>query len=174
VSAGSDKFEPPKDRKRFRLVLDLDSAPGPTDLACRTAAPSDREALAALMLDACRGTIDYDGESLDDALREIDHVCSGSYGRFLSDCSFVFDGEAGLSSACLVTMLNEGKSDETPLLAFAMTRKQDQRRGLASALILRSVAALCGLGYSRLSLAVTADNTPARRLYEKLGFRPWG
>ena len=174
MSAGSDKFEPPKDRKRLRLVLDLDSAPGPIDLACRTAAPPDREALAALMLDAYRGTIDYDGESLDDALREIDHVCSGSYGRFLSDCSFVFDGEAGLSSACLVTMLNEGKSDETPLLAFAMTRKQDQRQGLSTALILRSVAALAGLSYSRLSLAVTADNHPARRLYEKLGFRPWG
>ncbi len=174
MSAGSDKFEPPKDRKRFRLVLQLASASVSTDTVGRVASPSDREALAALMLDAYRGTIDYDGESLDDALREIDHVCSGSYGRFLSDCSFVFDGEAGLSSACLVTMLNEGKSDETPLLAFAMTRKQDQRRGLASALILRSVAALSGLGYSRLSLAVTADNHPARRLYEKLGFRPWG
>ena len=174
MSAGTDKFEPPKDRKRLRLVLDFVSAPGSTDLACRSVAPSDKEALAALMLDAYRGTIDYDGESLDDALREIDHVCSGSYGRFLSDCSFVLDGEAGLNSACLVTLLNEGKPDETPLLAFAMTCKRDQRRGLSSALILRSVAALSGLGYSRLSLAVTADNHPARRLNEKLGFRPWG
>jgi len=173
VSAGTDKFEPPKGRKRLRLVLDLVSAPGSTKLACRSVAPSDKEALAALMLDAYRGTVDYDGESLNDALREIDHVCSGSYGRFLSDCSFVLDGEAGLNSACLVTLLNEGKPDETPLLAFAMTRKRDQRRGLSSALILRSVAALSGLGYSRLSLAVTADNLPARRLYEKLGFRPW-
>lgn len=174
MSAGSDKFEPPKGRKRLRLVLDLVSAPGPTDIACRTAAPSDRETLAALMLDAYRGTVDYDDESLDDALREIGHTLSGSYGRFLSDCSFVLDGEAGLSSACLVTLLNEGKPEETPLLAFAMTRKRDQRRGLSSALIQCSIAALSGLGYSRLSLAVTADNTPARRLYEKLGFRPWG
>jgi ribosomal protein S18 acetylase RimI-like enzyme len=71
-------------------------------------------------------------------------------------------------------MLNEGKPDETPLLAFAMTRKRDQRRSLSTAVILRSVAALSGLGYSRFSLAVTADNTPARRLYEKLGFRTWG
>jgi RimJ/RimL family protein N-acetyltransferase len=172
VSAGSDKFEPPKGRKRFRLVLDLGSAPGPIDIACRTASPSDREALAALMLDAYQGTVDYEDESLDDALREIDHVCSGSYGRFLSECSFVSDGDAGLSSACLVTLLNEGKADETPLLAFAMTRKRDQRRGLSTGLILRSAAALSGLGYPRLSLAVTADNHPARRLYEKLGFRP--
>jgi ribosomal protein S18 acetylase RimI-like enzyme len=174
MSAGSDKFEPPKDRKRLRMVLDLVSAPVQTDIACRTAVASDKEALAALMLDAYQGTVDYEGESLDDALREIDHVCSGSYGRFLRDCSFVFDGDAGLSSACLVTMLNEGKPDEAPLLVFAMTRKRDQRRGLSSALILRSVAALSGLGYSRLSLAVTADNTPACRLYERLGFRPRG
>jgi GNAT superfamily N-acetyltransferase len=174
VSAGNDKFEPPKDRKRLRLVLDIGSAPGPTGLACRAAAQSDQKALAELMLDAYRGTVDYDGESLDDALSEIRHTLSGSYGRFLSECSFVFDGEAGLSSACLVTLLNEGKPDETPLLAFAMTRKLDQRRGLSSALILRSVAVLSGLGYSRLSLAVTADNTPARRLYEKLGFRHRG
>jgi GNAT superfamily N-acetyltransferase len=173
VSAGRDKFEPPKDRKRLRLVLDLASASVSTDIVGRVASPSDREALAALMLDAYQGTVDYEGESLDDALREIDRVCSDLYGRFLSDCSFVSDGEAGLSSACLVTMLNEGKPDETPLLAFAMTRKQDQRRGLSSALIQRSVAALSGLGHSRLSLAVTADNLPARRLYEKLGFHPW-
>lgn len=172
MSAGSDKFEPPKDRKRLAMVLDLAAAPRPTDLACRTAAPSDKEALAALMLDAYRGTIDYEDESLDDALREIGHVFSGSYGRFLVDCSFVVAGEAELSSACLVTLLNEGKSDETPLLAFAMTRKLDQRRGLASALILRSAAALSGLGYTRLAIAVTADNVPARRLYEKLGFLP--
>jgi GNAT superfamily N-acetyltransferase len=174
VSANGYKFEPPKDRKRLRLVLDLGIASGPTDIACRTAEPSDQEALAALMLDAYRGTIDYEDESLDDALREIGDTFSGSYGRFMSDCSLVFDGEAGLSSACLVTLLNEGKPDETPLLAFTMTRKRDQRRGLSSALILRSVATLSGLGYSRLSLGVTVDNTPARRLYEKLGFRLWG
>jgi len=155
------------------MVLDLGTASGLSDIACRTAAPSDKEALAALMLDAYRGTIDYDGETLDDALREIGHVYAGSYGRFLGDCSFVLDGEAGLSSACLVTLFNEGEPDETPLLAFAMTRKRDQRRGLSSALILRSVDALSGLGYSRLSLAVTADNLPACRLYERLGFRPW-
>ncbi len=173
MSAGSDKFEPSKSRERLRLVLDLGSAPGPTDSAGRTAAPSDRDALAALMLDAYRGTVDYEGESLEDALQEIDRVCSGSYGRFLSDCSFVFDGEEGLSSACLVALLNEGKPDETPLLAFAMTRKRDQRRGLSSALILGSAAALREKGYPRLALVVTADNTPARRLYEKLGFRLW-
>jgi GNAT superfamily N-acetyltransferase len=172
LSAGSDKFEPPKDRERLALVLDLATAPRPADLACRAAAPSDKEALAALMLDAYRGTVDYDDESLDDALREIGHVFSGSYGRFLPDCSFVVADEAELSSACLVTLLNEGKPDETPLLAFAMTRKRDQRRGLASALMLRSAAALSGLGYSRLSLAVTADNSPARRVYDRLGFKP--
>jgi len=156
------------------MVLDLGSAPASTDLACRTVAPSDKEALAALMLDAYQGTVDYEGESLDDALREIDHVCLGSYGRFLSDCSFLLDGDGGISSACLVILLNEGKPDEIPLLAFSMTRKQDHRRGLAAALILRSAAALIEKGYARLALVVTADNTPARRLYEKLGFRPLG
>jgi len=172
VSAGSGKSEPPKGRKRLGMVLDLVSAPGSTDLACRTAAHSDKEALAALMLDAYRGTVDYDGESLEDALREIDHTLSGSYGRFLSGCSFVLDGEGGLSAASLVVLLNEGRNDETPLLAFTMTRKRDQRRGLASALILRSAASLSQLGHSRFSLVVTADNVPARRLYDRLGFKP--
>lgn len=173
MSAGSDKVEPPKGRKRLRLVLDLGSAPVSTDLACRTVAPSDKEALATLMLDAYQGTVDYEGESLDDALREIGHTLTGSYGRFLSDCSCVLDGDEGIRSACLVTLLNEGKPEETPLLAFAMTRKRDQRRGLAAALILRSAAALIEKGYARLALVVAADNLPARRLYEKLGFHPW-
>jgi len=152
-------------------MLDLTGDLPATEICGRTVVPTDKEPLAELMLDAYRGTVDYANETLADAVNEIEHTMSGSYGRFLAGCSFVVAGEDGLSSATLVTLADEGTRSECPLLAFAITRKRDQRRGLASALILRSAAALRGQGHRRLGLAVTADNEPARRLYARLGFR---
>lgn len=171
---GTSSFEPPRSMKRLVLVLDLDRAPAPADTDCRTVAESDREALAELMLDAYRGTVDYNGETLEDARKETEHTISGSYGRFLPGCSFVAAGAGGLDAATLVTLLDEGEPDETPLLAFVMTRKSRQGRGIADALIRRSVAALRGQGHRRLSLVVTAANTVACRLYTRLGFAEAG
>jgi RimJ/RimL family protein N-acetyltransferase len=172
MASASTNFEPHGGQRRLIMTLDLAAAPLPTGLPCRAAEPADKPALAGLMLDAYQGTVDYSGETADDALREIELTMSGSYGRFLSDCSFVVAAGGELAAACLVTLLDEGRPDETPLVAFSMTRKGNQRQGIGGALILRSAAALFEKGYPRVALVVTADNTPARRLYEKLGFRP--
>jgi ribosomal protein S18 acetylase RimI-like enzyme len=171
AKTGTSNFEPPPGKERWGLMLNLTGdlpAPG---VCGRAVVPADKEALAELMLDAYRDTVDYNNETLADAILEIEHTLSGSYGRFLAGCSFVVADEARLSSATLVTLPDEGMPSECPLLAFAITRKRDQRRGLASALILRSAAALREHGYRRLGLAVTAGNEPARRLYAQLGFR---
>jgi ribosomal protein S18 acetylase RimI-like enzyme len=171
AKTGTSNFEPPPDRERWGFILDLTGELPSAGICGRAVVPADKEALAELMLDAYRDTVDYNNETLADAVSEIEHTLSGSYGRFLAGCSFVVTGEDGLSSATLVTLPDEGTRSECPLLAFAITRKRDQRRGLASALILRSAAALRERGYRRLGLGVTADNEPARRLYARLGFR---
>ncbi len=164
-------FEP-QTGKRLKMVLSLSSPlPGPS-IDCRAVSNADAPALADLMLDAYRGTVDYNGETLEDARSEIDRTMAGAYGRFLPDCSFVAASAGDLQSACLITLLNEGSPDVVPLLAFSMTRPSAQRRGLASALILQSARALAAAGHTRLSLVVTAANLPARRTYDKLGFTP--
>jgi GNAT superfamily N-acetyltransferase len=164
-------FEP-QAGKRLWLRLDLPPALPVPELPCHNVTPSDADALADLMLDSYRGSVDYNGETLDDARAEIGRTIGGTYGRFLPGCSFVVEESGTLVSASLVTLLNEGQSDEWPLLAYSMTRPSARRRGLASALILRSAAALSAAGFKKLGLAVTAANAPARRVYDRLGFVP--
>jgi GNAT superfamily N-acetyltransferase len=164
-------FEP-QAGKRLKMVLSLSSPlPGPS-IDCRAVSNADAPALADLMLDAYRGTVDYNGETLEDARSEIDRTMAGAYGRFLSDCSFVAANTGVLQSACLITLLNEDSPDVVPLLAFSVTRPAAQRRGLASGLIRRSAGVLRATGLTRLVLAVTAANLPARRVYDRLGFVP--
>ena len=159
----------PRLRMRFPLLTANLSVP---DLACRTVGPADADALADLMLDAYRGTVDYNGETIEDARAEIDRTLAGYYGPFAPDCSFAVEESGALQSATLVALLDEGLVDPTPLLAYSMTRPRSRRRGLASALILRSAEALRSAGHNRLLLMVTAANLPARRVYDRLGFIP--
>jgi len=172
AESGTSDFDRPRGLERLMLVLDLAGAQPPAGFDCRPVAPSDTQQLAELMLDAYRGTVDYNGETLADALKEVECTLSGSYGRFLPECSFVVAGEDELASATLVTLPGEGRPDKCPLLAFAMTRKCHQRQGMSAALVRRSAAALREWGYSRVELVVTAANAPARRLYARLGFQP--
>lgn len=126
----------------------------------------DAEALASLMHEAYRGTIDDDGETLDDAGEEIRKTFAGEYGEPLDACSFVAAWPDGrLASASLITVW-EG----VPLVAFTMTHPEAKGKGLAGALLARSLDTLSRLGYREVSLVVTEGNEPATGLYEWLGF----
>jgi GNAT superfamily N-acetyltransferase len=127
---------------------------------------ADPAALAELMLDSYKGTVDYEGESLEDARIEISNLIEGKYGHFLGEHSFLYWEEGELASATLVTLL-EGR----PLLAFSMTRSSHKRRGHATALILATADSLAKAGYGCLDLWVTESNKAAINLYRKLGFK---
>lgn len=145
------------------------SVDGPRPPAARLLRPDDAPALATLMFDAYRGTIDDEGEPLEGAVAEVTRTFEGEYGAMLWDASFVAPSAhdpAALDSASVVTLFRD-----EPLLAFSMTRPSRARRGLAETLIRASVRSLAALRHSRLVLVVTAGNTAAERLYEKLGFR---
>jgi RimJ/RimL family protein N-acetyltransferase len=74
------------------------------------------------------------------------------------------EGEVAASTS-LITLWKDH-----PLLAFSMTAPQYQGRGLAGFLICKSLFALKLAGYSELYLVVTEGNTPAEKLYRKIGF----
>ncbi len=157
--------------RRRRLVAPLlaDPVALPPGLAHRHPAREDLESLAALMLDAYRGTIDDAGETLADAIEEVTAYLAGGPGEPLLECSFLaLDGSRPVG-ACLVSL-----HQNSPLLAYAFTAPAAQNRGLATALIRLSMRALAARGYRRLALWVTEGNTPAERVYEKLGFTPAG
>jgi GNAT superfamily N-acetyltransferase len=137
----------------------------PAGVLIRPPATGDAEGLARLMLDAYRGSVDDAGETLDDARAEIGKLTGGAYGRFDPDASEVAIHEGAPVAATLLTHY-EG----APMLAFSLTLPAWRRRGLARGGILRAVRRLREAGYESLSLAVTAGNDPAMRLYESLGF----
>jgi len=154
--------------RRIPMELDLRRQTPRSNVSYRAIRPTDRQDLAILLYAAYRGSVDDEGESFADALSEIDKVFDGGYGEFLSDCSFVAEEGEFLASACLIAWW---EPHDAPLVVFAMTRPEAQRRGLARALLQTSVNALLDAGYERLTLIVTDGNRPAQRLYASLGFR---
>lgn len=128
----------------------------------------DAKALARLMFDAYRGTIDDTGEPFEAAEAEVARTFAGDYGAMVWSASFVVTASPvlPLASASVVTLWRDA-----PLLAFSMSAPQSKGSGLAGKLIMASVSALRTQGQKRLVLVVTRGNEPAERLYERLGFR---
>ena len=133
---------------------------------CRAVSTGDLIALSQLMLEAYQGTIDDEGETLADAISEVQKTFAREYGTFLEDCSFLIERD-GQALACALVTLWHG----APLLAFVMTHPSAKNQGLGAFLISRSVAALRARGYNELYLFVAQGNLPAQHLYEKLGFQ---
>lgn len=155
--------------RRIPMELRLQPQTSPRDPPIRTARNDDKEDLAILLYAAYRGTIDDDGGTFADAASEIDALFGGTYGRFLSNCSFVIEQGEYIASASLITWW---EPHNAPLVAFTMTRPESQGRGLARDLLQASMRALFNHGYDRLTLVVTDGNAPAQKLYTSLGFRP--
>ncbi|GGJ27997.1 GNAT family N-acetyltransferase [Deinococcus roseus] len=131
--------------------------------------PEDTRALADLMFAAYQGTTDFQpGSTLRDALEQIEKTIAGEYGEFLPQASYVLTEEDVPISATLVTFWKPFRS---PLLAFSMTHPEHKGQGLAAMLLKASMHDLYHDGYNQLSLLVTDGNTPAQRLYQRLGFK---
>jgi RimJ/RimL family protein N-acetyltransferase len=86
-------------------------------------------------------------------------------GAALLDASWVCATGAGLAGACLISLW-EG----APLVAYIMTAAGHKGRGLAGALLERSLASLAAQGYQLARAFVTEGNTPSERLLARAGF----
>lgn len=137
----------------------------PADPAARPPTAADAEALAVLFIDAYRGTIDDEGETLDDARAVVRQLFDGGFGTMWWPVSEVVERPHGLAAATLVTRW-EGQ----PFVAFSITAPAWQRQGLARVGLQRAMYRLAQGGEAVLRLVVTAGNTPAERLYAQLGF----
>jgi GNAT superfamily N-acetyltransferase len=136
----------------------------------RKISKDDAESLGHLMLEAFRGTIDYEGETLADSIAEVNGALNGKYGPFLDQCSFLIEQDGEAVSAVMVTFFEEMT---LPLLAFAMTHPDYQSKGMSSHLIERSINALLDEGYDEAYLVVTEGNSPAIHMAQKIGFKPF-
>jgi RimJ/RimL family protein N-acetyltransferase len=176
-------------RRRFEYILDLKRSNSTlTDMVAdwggivRHPSAEDKELLAVLMLDAYRGTIDYDGETIEVARNEVEsyfheleafeRVESGLPGGELwLRCSFVAEvagaNPAELSGACLVS---HWKVREAPLIAYVMTAFDWKGQGIAGLLLNRSLMRLIELGYSKVYTVITEGNIPSEALFRRAGF----
>ncbi len=148
------------------MRLPLTPQPLEQSWACRPVCQDDIPALARLLLDAYRGTIDDEGETLDDALRVMESTFAGASGALLEVCSFLIE-EWGEPLACTLVTCWRGQ----PLLAFVMTHPLLKNHGVGRFLLQKSINALLVQGHRELSLFVTEGNLPAQHLYERLGFQ---
>lgn len=122
-------------------------------------------ALAALMLDAYRGTLDDEGETIEEALEEIRATLAGQYGPVIAEASGAVSEDGELASALIATLLKGA-----PFVAYVFTRPVSQGRGHATALLHRAAAAARTLGHPHIDLTVTVGSQ-GERLYERLGYR---
>ena len=136
------------------------------DERARVPQPEDGDALAALMLEAYRGTVDDEGETLEETRAVVQQLFDGDFGALLWAVSEVVEGDGGrLVAATLITIW-----DNQPFLAFTVTAPSRMRQGLARAGVQRAMNRLRAGDETELRLVVTRGNTPAERLYESLGF----
>jgi GNAT superfamily N-acetyltransferase len=153
-------------RHKMRLDLSDWSAPSsPPDPGARRITDADGAALAMLMLNAYRGSVDDGGEGPDEAASEVRKLYDGDFGALDFQTSEVIEREGEVVAATIVT-----EYEGVPLLAFSMTAPAWKRRGLARAGLVRTINRVRAAGRREVFLAVTATNTPALRLYESLGF----
>jgi RimJ/RimL family protein N-acetyltransferase len=122
----------------------------------------DRLELAELMMDAYVGTIDYDGETLEQAIAEIDGYLAGE--AYL-DTSRLAAGNDGIVSAVLMSRLAG-----VPLVGYVMTRANQKNRGLGSALLDLAIAAVWAAGYGEVRAFITAGNGPSEFIFRRAGF----
>jgi len=154
--------------KRRYLRLDLDSfrPPPRTPLTTRVITDERFPPIAELMVEAYTGTIDFEDDTVDDALRELATAASGEYGDPLRQHWLEVVREDGAPCSAIICT----RFAEIPFVAFTFTGHRDAGRGLATTLVADVASALRAEGETSLSLGVTVGN-PAERIYERLGFR---
>jgi L-amino acid N-acyltransferase YncA len=141
----------------------IDALPG----VVRHPVIDDAEKLAALMLDAYRDTIDYDGETLDDARSEINSYLRQQNNPPLLACSWLCAEHEQLLAASLVCYWSERAA---PLIAYVMTRAAYKQQALGRRLVQHSLLSLHQAGYAEVWAVITAGNIPSERLFDRLHF----
>jgi hypothetical protein len=121
----------------------------------------DRDRLAELMLDSYIGTIDYEGEGIDEAQAEVTDYLDGD--PFLS-ASWVLEDGVLLLAAILVS-----RWEDKPLIGYVMTRGTAKGNQVAATLLEKSLRTLGDEGWKSVDAFITEGNTPSERLFASAG-----
>jgi L-amino acid N-acyltransferase YncA len=147
----------------------VDTSPHVSTFQIRTAQVEDTSLLAELMIDAYRGTIDYDGETFDDALSEVNAFLAGERGgQPWLEMSFLAFSDSHLVGACLI---GEWQERQSPIIAYIMTSANWKNRGVGRQLLYQGLKEIGDKGFTEVRAVITDGNTPSESLFLKLGFQ---
>jgi GNAT superfamily N-acetyltransferase len=122
---------------------------------------SDRDALATVMLDAYRGTIDDEGESIDDAMAAVDHYLTEAVPEY----SFVLSEAGAVTAFSFVVVVNDLHYIDPVVVA-----PDRKRQGLGRDVVAQCLRSLDDAGVSEVGATITDGNVASERLFVGLGF----
>jgi len=127
----------------------------------------DTTALAELMIDAYNNTIDYDGETVIDAVIEVESFFGGRDAKPMLKNSWLCLKNELLASACLVGWWEK---PQAPLISYIMTGANWKNQGMGTAVLNKSIESLVNQGFKEVYAVITDGNKPSERIFEQVGF----
>ena len=161
--------------RRFRLsrgtqdVVPQEGAPFPSGIRRIPVRSLPLEQLAQLDWAGFQGTPDeaFVAEDVSADQRLLGDILDGRLGRFLDEASgAVVNSDDQLVGA----ILTSEESPRTAVFLDLVVHPAFRRHGMATSLLRWGIRASAALGYPSVALWVTETNSPARALYERLGF----
>jgi GNAT superfamily N-acetyltransferase len=130
------------------------------------------DALADLDFRSVHGTLDelLIGDRVEEYRRVTAALIEGSLGRFLDEASTALYRPD--PPRLVGAILSAERSPRKGIFVNFMVDPEFRRRGYGRYLFRWGLRALWALGYERVHLWVTADNEPARRLYQEFRLEP--
>jgi L-amino acid N-acyltransferase YncA len=140
----------------------------PAGLSLRTPEAGDLRALAELMHEAYRGTIDYEGETLTEAVDEVQrYLAPGVKNQALLEHSALLTDGTILVSACLAMHWSRRNC---PSIAYVISHPQWKRRGLARRVVAEALSRPTNDGHLEVRTIITEGNAASEGLFLSLGF----
>lgn len=127
----------------------------------RNVVHEDLEVLAQLMLDAYRGTIDYEDEDYEDALVEVRSFLEG---KPALEFSSILELDGQVVSAVLVSVF-----DVDPFIGYVMTHPDYKGTHIGRRLVHHALNRAKSAGHGRVVFYITAGNQPSEALFASLG-----
>lgn len=126
--------------------------------------------LAWLLWESFHGSLDDLGETPEEMIQEVTEILAGRYGAFLGKHSYVLKGkENGTFLACGLVSLFRG----IPLIIYVSV-SPTARGSRLSEKVMKQVMDSLAEEYETVYLVVAEGNTPAEKIYQRLGFEEAG